>query len=43
MILDIQAKKRDLFDSVLTNQMNIRSGLSEQDIAKFFVPLTTEE
>ncbi|MDF1758066.1 MAG: DEAD/DEAH box helicase [Legionellaceae bacterium] len=43
VILDIQAKKRDLFDSVLKNQMQIKSGLSEEDIDKFFAPLKIQE
>ncbi|MDP3560875.1 MAG: DEAD/DEAH box helicase [Legionellaceae bacterium] len=39
-ILDIQAKKRDLFDSVLTAQVTHEFGLSTTDIDAFFVPLT---
>ena len=40
-ILDIQAKKRDLFDSVLSNQMSQSFGLSQTDIDQFFTPLVT--
>jgi len=39
VILDIQDKKRDLFDSVLTNQTSYPFGLTANDIDQFFTPL----
>ncbi len=39
-ILAIQVKKRALFDGILSNQTDGGVGLTDADIAQFFVPLT---
>ncbi|MDP3705648.1 MAG: DEAD/DEAH box helicase [Legionellaceae bacterium] len=39
-ILDIQAKKRDLFEGILNNQMTHQFGLTDGDIDQFFTPLS---
>jgi SNF2 family DNA or RNA helicase len=38
-ILGIQDKKRGLFDGILANQSDGGVGLSEEDVARFFVPM----
>ncbi len=38
-ILSIQDKKKALFDGILSNKTTVGVGLSDEDIAQFFIPL----